>query len=60
LSEPDEVQRLCETDIVAISLDYRASRRADRFGNEFRQRGTIQRANGRTEAIFDIWLRSQR
>jgi hypothetical protein len=60
LSEPDELQRLCETDIVAISLDYRTVGRTDRFGNEFRQRGTIQRANGRTESIFDVWLTRER
>jgi hypothetical protein len=60
LSEPDEVQRLCESGIVAISLDYRAGRRVDKFGNEFKQRGTIHWADGRTEAVYDVWLRRER
>jgi hypothetical protein len=60
LSEPDEIQRLCESGIVAISLVYEESRRVDRFGNEFRQRGTIQWADGRTQVIYDVWLRRER
>jgi hypothetical protein len=56
ISEPDEIQRLCDSGIIAISLIYKPGKRVDEHGNEFKQRGTIQWANGKTHTIYDVWL----
>jgi hypothetical protein len=44
-SEPFELKSLAEMGIEAISLDYRESRRQDRFGNVFRFRGKAYGVN---------------
>jgi hypothetical protein len=36
ISQPEELQTLAEAGIQRIDLDYRSSRRTDRYGNEFR------------------------
>jgi hypothetical protein len=36
ISQPEELQTLAEAGIRRIDLDYRSSRRTDRYGNEFR------------------------
>jgi hypothetical protein len=56
ISEPGELQPLCESDLVQIETDYRTSRRTDRFGNEFRQRAQGVWRNGRAHYIYDVWL----
>jgi hypothetical protein len=56
ISEPGELQPLCESDLVQIETDYRTSRRTDRFGNEFRQRAQGIWQNGRARYIYDVWL----
>ena len=56
ISEPGELQPLCESDLVQIETDYRTSRRVDRFGNEFRQRAQGVWRNGRPHYIYDVWL----
>jgi hypothetical protein len=40
VSQPDELQTLDEEGIRRIGLDYTQSRRRDRYGNEYRFRGT--------------------
>jgi hypothetical protein len=56
ISEPGELQPLCESDLVQIDTDYKTSRRRDRFGNEFRQRAPGIWRNGKARDIYDVWL----
>jgi hypothetical protein len=56
ISEPGELQPLCESDLVRIETDYRTSRRVDRFGNEFRQRAPGLWRDGRLRYLYDVWL----
>ena len=56
ISEPGELHPLCESDLVQIETEYRTSRRTDRFGNEFRQRGHGVWRDGRARYIYDVWL----
>ncbi len=55
-SEPDELQTLSTTPIAAISTDFRASRRRDRHGNEFRLRARSWWKDGSVHPVFDVWL----
>jgi hypothetical protein len=59
ISEPDELTRVVDEGIVAISTDYRAGRRVDRFGNEFRQVGRLLWSDGERGKIADVWLQSR-
>jgi hypothetical protein len=44
ISQPEELQTLAETGIRRIEVDYRASHRTDRYGNEFRFLGRAWKA----------------
>jgi hypothetical protein len=44
ISQPEELQTLAEAGIRRIDLDYRSSRRTDRYGNEFRFLGRAWKA----------------
>jgi hypothetical protein len=46
ISEPSELFTLSSLGVAAIDLDYKESRRRDRWGNEFRYRAKIYEANG--------------
>ncbi len=46
ISEPAELHRLLDLDVKSISLDFRESRRADRFGNQFRYRAKVKDKRG--------------
>jgi len=59
ISEPDELTRVVDERIVAISTDYKAGRKIDRFGNEFRQVGRVQWSDGERGDIVDVWLQSR-
>ncbi len=56
MSERDELVRLPDSGIVSIGLDYKTTKRVDRFGNEFRQRAEIGWSDGYTGKVFDVWL----
>ena len=55
-SEPDELQRLSDTHVAAISTDFRESRRRDRHGNQFRLRARSWWQDGSVHPVFDVWL----
>ena len=52
LSEPDELSTLQSLNVDSMELDYKESRRADQFGNEFRYRAKV---SGRW--AYDVFLR---
>lgn len=56
VSEPEELRRVIDTDLAAISTDYRKSPRRDRFGNEFRLRAKSWWRDGSMRPVFDVWL----
>lgn len=58
VSEPEELFRLPALDVVAVSLDYRESRRADEFGNRFRYRAKVRDARNTRVGRFawDVYL----
>jgi hypothetical protein len=58
ISEPDELRRVSEAGVIAISTDYKEKKRTDRYGNQFRQRGTIVWEDGR-DMLYDVWLQSR-
>jgi hypothetical protein len=47
ISQPEELQTLPEAGIVRMDLDYKSSRRTDRYGNEFRFLGRAWKENRR-------------
>jgi len=57
ISEPDELQCLADAGVAAIDLNYKAVRRVDRFGNEFRQVAKLTWADGDVGKVFDVWLK---
>ena len=56
ISEPDELVPATAAGVVAIPTDYKTKRRVDKYGNQFRQRGTVIWADG-PDFCFDVWLR---
>jgi hypothetical protein len=57
ISEPEELEPLSGSGLLAISTDYRSSRRVDRHGNEFRQRAKAFWADSESSYIYDVWLK---
>jgi hypothetical protein len=56
ISEADELARVADSGLSAISLVYKTIGRVDQFGNQFRQRGEVTWGDGKTSNVFDVWL----
>ena len=61
VSEPDELQTLASLKIVALELEFKDSKRADRYGNQFRYRAKVKDASGGSVGrwAWDVFLVSQ-
>jgi hypothetical protein len=60
VSEPNELHTLSSLNVAKIELDYRESRRRDRWGNEFRYRAKVYGAEGARLGrwAYDVFLLS--
>ena len=54
ISEPNELHTLTSLDVKALELDFKDSRRVDRYGNQFKYRARVEGGIGRW--AWDVWL----
>jgi hypothetical protein len=63
ISEPEELQPVTETALLALSTEYKQTPRKDRHGNAFLLKGKSwwRRPDGGVEArpVFDVWFRTE-
>ncbi len=59
ISEPEELTSVTEAGLLALSTQYRKSRRVDQHGNEFRLRAWSFWSDGGRRPVYDVWLRTQ-
>ena len=55
-AEPKELLTLQEAGIKSINVNYAADKWVDANGNQFRYTSTATFSNGRTEAVYDVYL----
>jgi hypothetical protein len=56
VSEPEELESVASSGLLAIGTEYKNKKRVDRYGNEFRQRSSVVWEGGKSDYIFDVWL----
>jgi hypothetical protein len=56
VSDPGEVVSLPQAGITSISLNYKESRKKDKYGNEFRFRSDVQLTSGKKTSSWDVFL----
>jgi hypothetical protein len=54
ISEPNELHTLVSLHVKAFDLDFKDSRRVDRYGNQFKYRAKVEGGIGRW--AWDVWL----
>lgn len=59
ISQQEELRTLTSAGLVAISLDYRESKRADKFGNEFRYWVRSEWLGGKVQTIWNVFLTAE-
>lgn len=61
ISEPDELQTLPDLNLKTLSLDYRAAKRTDIYGNQFRYRAKVKDTHGAQlrRWAWDVFLVTQ-
>ena len=61
VSQPSELHTLPELDVVRVRFDYKESKRADSYGNEFRYRAKVEDAKGAEVGrwAWDVFLASR-
>lgn len=61
VSEPDELRTLASAKVVALELEFKQSKRVDRYGNQFRYRAKVRDAKHGSVGrwAWDVFLMSQ-
>ena len=56
ISEPEELQTLAAWNVVALELEFKESKRVDRYGNEFKYRAKVRDTGSAGRWAWDVFL----
>jgi hypothetical protein len=59
VSAPEELHTLAALKIVALELEFKESKRVDRYGNQFRYRAKVRDDGSAGRWAWDVFLVSQ-